>query len=1406
MASRTVTVRLRADISSYTRGMRQAASQTSTLAKAGAGVGTVLVGAFAVAAASAAKFDKEMSNVRAVTVASGKEFEKLRTAALDASKTTIYTATQAAEAEAELARAGISTADIIGGALQGSLALAASGQVDLADAAIISAQAMNTFGLAGKDVTHIADVLAAGANKSASDVNGLAIALRQGGLLAHQTGLSLEETVGTLSAFADHALIGSDAGTSLKTMLQRLVPQSAEAQRAMDKIGFSAYDVNGEFVGLEEMARRIKTSFSKLTPEARNAAMNVIFGSDAVRSATIMYELGAEGVTEYTKAVDDQGAASRMAATQVDNLAGDLEMLRAAFEVALIEGGSAANGALRTMTQWVTRLVNAYNDLPPELQHAVTLLSGVGGAAGLAVAGFLLLLPRIAATRTALSELGVTAARTRTTLKVLGQVGMVVAAMEAISYATQAARDQFKDAPPSVSKLANSFVDLAQGGKVGGEALDTLGKDLGDFGEAVKRVAHPDWEARSTDIVNSLTMNLTKGMMEAQIPLDEAHDKIKAVDQALAELASSGDAALAAKSFDQLAAAAERDGTSKEKLLTLLPQYTDALASIDTQAKTSAGSQEDLASKLGMTADEMADQRSEAEKLTDALKTLNGLAIDTATREISFRQSLADLTKAVKANGKSLDVSTEKGRKVKSAYLDAAKAAQEHAEAVAEQTGSQAKGQKVLEKDISLLKQQMKAAGFSKDAIDKLISSYLQVPGQVTTKVDTKTEKALTDLDGVQKKLAGTKSKTVTVDALTKEGQKQLEDLGFKIKRTKGKKVEITVPTGGQKAGVDALRLAIEALRDKQVEITTHYKITGNPGGRVAHSTAGGGHQFEADGGILKFFARGGTEPGDRPNQHLAQITAAGTYRVWGERETDGEGYVPFRRSARPRSRRITEEIVRRLGGNPSGIQWNARGSVTRFASGGIPGWTYAPTGQPVLGGPTDAKSRYDKAVEALKKAWADLAAAQKKAAAGSKAVKEAQKREAQIRTDNARKVAAAEKHLADVRRGKHSAKQLAAAEKQLADARYSAAKSNNAAAARTKKARDAASAKSKDVAAARKRLYEADAALGLKKGAKAPAAFNLEGYELQLNKSVAATEKWRKNLDKIGRRGGAELKAMLEAMGEEGYALVNALAGASDKQFRSIVKKLEKTGELAKATLADFTKQLGASTKESQQFAADLQKLAAQGFGDLAQALAAQGDSAAMALAHEAVSNSKAAREANAQVGKAQSTLTGEDLANALTLLTVLRGGAGRGFADLIAAGLDVATIRSLVPKMTAQISSLPPANKDTFVRQWVEQGGKAMAAGGILTRPTMVLGAEAGVPESWIPWNSSARSRGLLAKTAAAMGYQLTPAGRYGSAPSTAAVAREVTKHIEVHLHGAQQSSAEQAHDIARRISFVG
>ena len=1348
MATRTVNVRLVADVNQYTRSMRRAADQTSRMAGVGAKVGTAMVGAFAVAAAAAAKFDKELSNVRAVTGASAKDMDKLRAAALEAGKTTSFTATEAARAEAELARAGVSVANITGGALKGSLALAASGQLDLSESATIAAQTMNTFGLKGKDVSHIADVLSASANKSASDVHGLGMSLRMGGLLAHQTGLSLEDTVGTLSAFADHALIGSDAGTSLKVMLQRLVPQSKEAKGMMDQIGFSAYDASGQFVGLSELAGRMKTSFSKLTPEARNSAMATIFGADAVRSATIMYELGSEGINKYVKSVNDQGAAGRMAAIQTDNLVGDLERLRGAIEVALIEGGSSANGALRDMTKWITGLVNAYNGLSPELQHTVTLFTGVGGAVALTGAGLLFLLPRIAATRTALIGMGVTAARTRTAMMGLGRMGNVVIGLTAVSWAINRIADQFKETPPNATKMANSLVDLAQKGKAAGELTRVFGDDLDGFGEAVKRIAHPGTLDRVEDFFGTFDLGTDKGGPG----LDKATKKLQTIDEALASLVESGNAEVAAEDFAWMARKAEEQGTSMEKLRTLLPKYNEGLVSTDTQTKLTAGSQAKLATEAGLTADELQDQRTEAEKLSDTLKNLNGSSISVAESEISFRDSLKSLSDAVKENGHSLDITGEKGRIVKGAFLDAAKAAMENAQAVSEQKGSQEAGQKVLTKDIRLLREQMSALGFSKDAVDKLTGAYLRLPPKVPTKVEAKTAGALKDLEAVKNKIKSTKGKSFTMTALDKDARTTLERLGFKIKDVKGKKVSITVPPGPPVSQIAVIQAAINNMSGTTLGIgvytTEHYK-------KVQDGPHIPGITKNARGSVLSFYADGGMR-----ENHVAQIARKGSWRVWAEDEAGDEAYIPLASNKRPRSRQIAAETVKRLGGT---VQW--------FAEGGIPGFTYTPTGKPVLGGPSDAKSRYDQEIEDLKKAWADL----------TKALADARKKTDALRD--------AERNLARVRKSKPTKKQLEAAQDRVADAR---------------KAKRTADAK---VRQERGDVFAADAELGLKKGAKAPVRFNLKAYETQLNESVAATQKWRSSLARIGQRGGKELQSMLEGMGEEGYALVNALAGASDKQFKDIVAKLEKTGDFAKATLKDFTKQLGSSTKEQQKFASDLQKLAAAGFGDLAQALAAQGDSAAMTLASEAAGNSKAAAAANSQVGKAQATLTGEDLTNSLVLLSTLRGGPGRGYADLIAAGLDPATIKALVPKMTKQIGSLPEANKATFVRQWVAQGGKAMAAGGVLSRPTMVLGGEAGVRESWIPWNSSARSRALLTKTASAMGYQLVPAGRYGGGgASAAAVAREVSRQITVNLYGARQTAAEQAHDIARVISFTG
>jgi TP901 family phage tail tape measure protein len=357
--------------------------------KVGLVVGGGIAAAFGLAAYAALNFDKQMSEVGAVAGATGDQLDQLRQAAIDAGQATVFSASEAAQAEAELAKAGVSTADIIGGGLTGALNLASAGGLDLATAATYAANAMATFKLQGADVPRIADTLAAGANKSAADVDQMGQSLQQTGLVADQMGLTLEDTVGVLSMFAQAGLKGSDAGTSLKTMLMRLTPSSKEAKDAMESLGLSFYDAQGNFVGISTAAEQLKTKLGPLTQEQRQLALQTIFGSDAIRAATILYQSGGQGVDQWTDAVSESGYAAELAAQKNDNLAGDLEQLKGSIETALIQGGSQATDALRFMAGGLTDVVNGLGAMPGPLQTAflgATGLLGVG-AAGVGIYG-----------------------------------------------------------------------------------------------------------------------------------------------------------------------------------------------------------------------------------------------------------------------------------------------------------------------------------------------------------------------------------------------------------------------------------------------------------------------------------------------------------------------------------------------------------------------------------------------------------------------------------------------------------------------------------------------------------------------------------------------------------------------------------------------------------------------------------------------------------------------------------------------------------------------------------------------------------------------------------------------------------------------------------------------------------
>jgi TP901 family phage tail tape measure protein len=304
-----------------------------------------------------ANFDQAMSAVAASTGATGAELDSLRDAAVEMGAETKFGATEAARGIEALAKAGVSTADIIGGGLKGALDLAAAGEIEVGAAADVAADAMVQFGLSGRDVPHIADLLAAAAGKAQGNVDDMSQALKQSGLVASQMGLSVEETTGTLAAFASNALTGSDAGTAFRTMLLRLANPTGKSAELMAELGIAAYDSQGAFVGIEALAGQLQTRLGALTQEQRNAALATIFGSDAIRAANVLYSEGASGIGRWTDEVNDQGFAAEQAAKRTDNLKGDVEKLGGALESLAIDQGGGANDMLRELTQTLTDLI-----------------------------------------------------------------------------------------------------------------------------------------------------------------------------------------------------------------------------------------------------------------------------------------------------------------------------------------------------------------------------------------------------------------------------------------------------------------------------------------------------------------------------------------------------------------------------------------------------------------------------------------------------------------------------------------------------------------------------------------------------------------------------------------------------------------------------------------------------------------------------------------------------------------------------------------------------------------------------------------------------------------------------------------------------------------------------------------
>lgn len=330
------------------------------------------------------EFEAKMSKVQAIAGATKEELEKLTDTAIELGSKTSFSSSQVAEGMENLASAGFDTNEIIK-SMPGLLDLAASSGTELAAAAEITASAIRGFGLEAKTSAHIADVFAEAAARTNAQTEDMGEAMKYVAPVAKTVGLSVEETAAAIGIMSDAGVKGSQAGTTLRGGLTRIVKPTKMVRDAMQELGVEFYNSNGKMKSLTEIIQTLQEHTKGLTDETKNQALAQIFGTEALSGMLALVNRGSSELESMTKSFKEcDGAAAEMAETMLDNTAGSLESLSGSFESAGIAIQKALSPQIRDLAKWIQGLVDDFTELSEEEQQNIVknalLVASIGPA------------------------------------------------------------------------------------------------------------------------------------------------------------------------------------------------------------------------------------------------------------------------------------------------------------------------------------------------------------------------------------------------------------------------------------------------------------------------------------------------------------------------------------------------------------------------------------------------------------------------------------------------------------------------------------------------------------------------------------------------------------------------------------------------------------------------------------------------------------------------------------------------------------------------------------------------------------------------------------------------------------------------------------------------------------------
>lgn len=296
-------------------------------------------------------FESGMSKVQAISGASGEDLAALTDKAKEMGAKTKFSATESAEAMQYMAMAGWKTGDMLNG-IEGIMNLAAASGEDLATTSDIVTDALTAFGLSAQDSTHFADVLAQASSNANTNVGMMGETFKYVAPVAGAMGYSAEDVATAIGLMANSGIKASQAGTSLRTILTRMAKPTKEVQTAMDQLGVSVIDSDGNMKSLHEIMDDLRSGFSGLS-EAEKVNMAATLGeTDGMSGLLAIVNASDRDYQKLTDSINNcSGAAESMAETMQDNLEGQLTILGSTAESLALEIYESVKGPLTDMTK-----------------------------------------------------------------------------------------------------------------------------------------------------------------------------------------------------------------------------------------------------------------------------------------------------------------------------------------------------------------------------------------------------------------------------------------------------------------------------------------------------------------------------------------------------------------------------------------------------------------------------------------------------------------------------------------------------------------------------------------------------------------------------------------------------------------------------------------------------------------------------------------------------------------------------------------------------------------------------------------------------------------------------------------------------------------------------------------------